>query len=74
MSFLGRLLGYLSVLVNLLLSLALLAAGLLAAFESSDLRLDPIPAWAGTVTRTVLYGGLLTADAVLKDLNGRCRG
>jgi hypothetical protein len=59
MSFLGRLLGYLSVVVNLLLSLALLGIGLIAAFETSDLNLGPVPAWAGTVTRTVLYGGLL---------------
>ncbi len=59
MSFLGRLLGYLSVLVNLLLSLALLGVGLMAAFEPSDLNLGPVPAWAGTVTSTALYGGLL---------------
>lgn len=61
----SRLLGYLSVLVNLLLSLALLGVGLIAAFETSDLRLDPIPDWAGTVTRTVLYGGLLGLIAVV---------
>jgi hypothetical protein len=65
MSFFGRLLGHLSVVVNLLLSLALLGVGLLAAFETSDLRLDPIPDWAGTVTRTVLYGGLLGLIAVV---------
>ena len=65
MSFLGRLLGYVSVLVNLLLSLALLGVGLIAAFEASDLKLDPIPAWAGTVTRTVLYGGLIGLIAVV---------
>jgi hypothetical protein len=61
----SRLLGYLSVLVNLLLSLALLGVGLIAAFESSDLHLEPIPDWAGTVTRTVLYGGLLGLIAVV---------
>ena len=58
MSFLGRLLGYLSVVVNLLLSLALLGVGLIAAFETSDLNLGPLPAWAGTVTRSALYGDL----------------
>lgn len=55
----SRLLGYLSVLVNLLLSLALLGVGLIASIETSDLKLDPIPAWAGTVTSTVVWGGLL---------------
>ena len=65
MSFLGRLLGFLSVLVNLLLSLALLGVGLIAAFEPSDLNLGPVPAWAGTVTRTALYGGLLGLIAVV---------
>lgn len=67
----SRLLGYLSVLVNLLLSLALLGIGLIAAFESSDLRLDPIPDWAGTVTRTVLYGGLLGLIAVVLAFRSR---
>jgi hypothetical protein len=65
MSFLGRLLGYLSVAVNLLLSLVLLGVGLIAAFETSDLNLGPIPPWAGTVTRTVLYGGLIGLIAVV---------
>jgi len=65
MSFLSRLLGYLSIVVNLLLSLALLGGGLLAAFETSDLKLDPVPAWAGTVTSTVLYGGVLGLIAVV---------
>ncbi len=65
MSFLGRLLGYLSVLVNLLLSLALLGVGLIAVFETSDLHLGPVPAWAGTVTRTVLYGALLGLIAIV---------
>jgi hypothetical protein len=65
MSFLGRLLGYLSVVVNLLLSLALLGVGLIASFETSDLKLDLVPAWADTVTRTVLYGGLLGLIAVI---------
>lgn len=59
MSFFGLLMGYLSVVVNLLLSLALLGVGLIAAFETSDLHLGPVPAWAGTVTSTVLYAGLL---------------
>lgn len=65
MSFLGRLLGYLSVVVNLLLSLVLLGIGLIAAFETSDLKLGPVPTWAGTVTRTVLYGGLLGLIAIV---------
>ena len=65
MSFLGRLLGYLSVVVNLLLSLALLGAGVIASLDASDLKLDPLPAWAGTVTSTVLYGGLIGLIAVL---------
>lgn len=65
MSFLGRLLGYLSVFVNLLLSLALLAVGLIAVSEASDLNLALVPAWAGTVTRTVLYCGLLGLIAVV---------
>lgn len=65
MSSLGRLLGYLSVVVNLLLSLALLTVGLIAAFETSDLRLGPIPAWADTVTSTVLYIGLTGLIAVV---------
>jgi uncharacterized membrane protein len=65
MSFLGRLLGYLSVAVNLLLSLALLGVGLIASFETSDLNLGPVPTWAGTVTRTVLYGGLLGLIAIV---------
>jgi hypothetical protein len=65
MTLVARLLGYLSLVVNLLLSLALLGVGLLAAFETSDLKLDPIPDWAGTVTRTVLYGGLLGLIAIV---------
>ena len=65
MSFLGRLLGYLSVAVNLLLSLALIGVGLLASFETSDLKLDPIPAWAGTVTGTVIWGGLIGLIAAI---------
>lgn len=65
MSFLGRLLGYLSVMANLLLSLALLGVGAIASFDASDLRLDPLPAWAGTVTSTALYGGLIGLIAVL---------
>lgn len=64
LTFMSRVLGYLSVLVNLLLSLALLGVGLLAAFETSDLKLEPFPAWAGTVTRTVLYGALLGVIAI----------
>ncbi len=71
MSFLGRLLGYLSVVVNLLLSLALLGVGLIASFEPSDLKLPPIPAWAGTVTRTVLYAGLLGLIAVVLAFRSR---
>ncbi|MDA0205432.1 MAG: hypothetical protein O3A53_05805 [Acidobacteria bacterium] len=65
MSFFGRLLGYLSLIVNLLLSLALLGVGLIASFETSDLKLDPIPAWSGTVTSTVLCAGLLGLVAVV---------
>lgn len=61
----SRVLGYLSVLVNLLLSLALLGVGLIASFETSDLKLDPIPAWAGTVTSTVIWGGLIGLIAVV---------
>ena len=65
MSFIGRLLGYLSLVVNLLLSLVLLGVGLIASFETSDLKLDPLPAWSGTVTSTVLYLGLIGLIAVV---------
>ena len=65
MSFFGRLLEYVSLVVNLLLSLALLGIGLIASFETADLKLDPIPAWSGTVTSTVLCAGLIGLIAVV---------
>lgn len=65
MTFLGRLLGYLSIGVNLLLSLALLSLGLIAWFDGSPMRLDPIPNWTGSVTGTAILGGLAGLIAVV---------
>jgi hypothetical protein len=70
MSFLGRLLGYVSVAVNLALSLALLFFGLIASFAATDMRLPLVPDWAGSVTSTVLLGGLVGLIAVVLAL--RC--
>jgi len=65
MSFFSRLLGYVSVAVNLLLSLSLLFLGLIASFAATDMQLDLVPPWAGSVTGTVLLGGLVGLIAVV---------
>ena len=65
MSFFSRLLGYVSVAVNLLLSLSLLFLGLIASFAATDMQLDLVPPWAGSVTGTVVLGGLAGLIAVV---------
>ena len=71
MSFFSRLLGYVSVAVNLLLSLSLLFLGLIASFAATDMQLDLVPPWAGSVTGTVLLGGLAGLIAVVLAIRPR---
>ena len=65
MSFIGRLLGYLSVLANLALALALLALGFIGWSSGEDMRIDLIPVSPESMAQTLLISGLVALCAVL---------
>ena len=58
MSILGRLFGYISVLVNLALAIILLGMGLIGALSGSDMRLDVIPASEEAMAEVLLFSGI----------------
>lgn len=66
MGFLGRLLGYASIVVHLCLSLALLVLSIVGVLSGSVMHLALVPDWFGSVAGTVCLGGLFgLAAAVL---------
>jgi hypothetical protein len=65
MSFIGRLLGYLSVLANLALGLALLAMGLIGAVSGGDMKIDLIPVAPENMAMTLIASGLVALVAVV---------
>ena len=69
---LGRILGYLSILTNLLLGLFLLGLGLLGAMEGADMEIDVIPASPESMSTVLILSGLFAIAAVVLALrNGR---
>ena len=58
MSILGRLLGYVSLLVNLALALALLVAGMIGALSGEAMKVDVIPASPESMPQVLIYSGL----------------
>ena len=65
MSFIGRLLGYLSVLANLALGLALLGMGLIGSMSGSDMKIDLIPVSPENMATTLMLSGLVALIAVV---------
>jgi hypothetical protein len=65
MSFLGRLLGYLSVLANLALGLILLGMGFVGSMAGGPMTIDVIPASPESMANTLLISGLVALVAVV---------
>ena len=65
MSFIGRLLGYLSVLANLALGLLMLGIGFIGSMTGSDLRVDVIPVSPENMASTLMICGLVALVAVV---------
>ena len=65
MSFIGRLLGYLSVLANLALAVALLGLGFIGSMEGADMKIDLIPVAPENMAFTLLVSGLVALIAVV---------
>ena len=63
MSFIGRLLGYLSVLVNLVLALGLIGFGLIGS--GGDMKIDLIPVEPANMASTLLIAGLIALASVV---------
>lgn len=58
MSSIGRALGYLSLLINLPLSLFLLVLGLFGAYLGADMEIDVIPASPESMSTWLIFSGL----------------
>jgi hypothetical protein len=65
MSFIGRLLGYLSVLANLALALVLLALGFIGSMEGGEMKIDLIPVAPESMAQTLLISGVVALIAVV---------
>jgi hypothetical protein len=65
MNFLGRLLGYLSVLANLVLGLALLGMGFIGSAAGGDMNIDLIPVAPERMATTLMIAGLVALVAVV---------
>ena len=65
MSFIGRLLGYLSVLANLALALLLLGMGFIGSMAGGDMKIDLIPVAPESMALTLLISGLAALVAVV---------
>ncbi|MEZ5366410.1 MAG: hypothetical protein R2748_29760 [Bryobacterales bacterium] len=65
MSFIGRLLGYLSVLANLVLALGLLGFGLIGSMDGGDMKIDLIPVEPANMANTLLIAGLIALVCVV---------
>jgi predicted membrane channel-forming protein YqfA (hemolysin III family) len=63
MSFLGRLLGYLSVLANLALGLILLGMGFIGSMAGGDMKIDLIPVAPESMATTLMVSGLVALIA-----------
>jgi predicted membrane channel-forming protein YqfA (hemolysin III family) len=68
MSFLGRLLGYLSVLANLALGLILLGMGFIGSMAGGDMKIDLIPVAPESMATTLMVSGLVALIAVVMAL------
>lgn len=68
MTFLGRLLGYLSVLANLALGLGLLALGFVGSMAGGDMKIDLIPVEPESMANTLMIAGLVALVAVVMAL------
>lgn len=64
MSFLGRLLGYLSVLANLALGLILLGMGFVGSMAGGPMKIDLIPVSPESMANTLMVCGLVALVAV----------
>lgn len=62
---LGRILGYLSILTNLLLGLFLLGIGLLGALEGAALKIDLLPVAPESMSTVLMFAGLFAVVAVV---------
>lgn len=67
---LGRILGYLSILTNLLLGLFLVGIGLIGAMEGADMKIDLIPAAPESMATLLICAGLFALIAVALALRG----
>jgi hypothetical protein len=65
MTFLGRLLGYLSVLANLALGLALLGLGFVGSMAGGDMKIDFIPVAPESMANTLMISGIVALIAVV---------
>ncbi len=64
MGFIGRMLGYLSVLANLVLGVVLLGMGLIGRIAGGDMHVDLIPVSPENMAMTLLVCGLVALAAV----------
>ena len=65
MNFIGRLLGYLSVLANLALGLLLLGMGFIGSMAGEDMTIDLIPVSPENMAMTLMLSGLVALVAVV---------
>ena len=65
MSFLGRLLGFFSVLANLALGLAMLAMGLIGSLDGGPMKVGILPVAPESVATTLMLSGLGALVAVV---------
>lgn len=68
MSFIGRLLGYLSVLANLALGLFLLGLGFVGSMAGGEMKIDLIPVSPENMALTLMVSGLVALLAVVMAL------
>ena len=65
MSFIGRMLGYLSVLANLALALLLLGLGFIGSMAGGPMKIDIIPVAPESMANTLMISGLAALIAVI---------